>query len=62
MDRGSLRALGGPPGGDVMSIEVPTFLALAIGRDLDSRPGADACGGLSRSVGVNEAARDGIDR
>jgi len=54
MDMVSLPPPCGPPGGDVMSIEVPTFLALATGRDLDSRPrpGTDACGELSGLVGV----------
>jgi hypothetical protein len=49
----SLRPPGGPPGGVVISIAVPALFPLAIGRDLDSRLEADACGRLSEPVGVN---------
>ena len=38
MDIGSIPPPGGPPEWDVRSIAVPNFLALAAGRDLDSRP------------------------
>jgi len=41
-----------------MSIAVPAFLALAVGRDLDGRlPEVDACGGLSGLVGVTGLLR-----
>src|SRR5258706_15203654 len=61
MDRVSIPPPGGAPGWDVMSIAVPTLLALAAGRDLDSGSAeADACGGLSGMVGVKGLLETGL--